>query len=435
MMRAWQNGKLPSLILFLNFVLIGHLQFFIVLSSASIRKGSTGLTETYTLSDLAVTFTVDSNNVALVEASRLWRAGIQTHMIVDESLDVNTLRILGAPNNESFTVVPAFPGHPGALRHVLAPLFAFEALGGGQGGFKWLLVGDADTIFAPRAVLELLTELGVAAGEPHVISDFLVECDSYNCPPDRCPACFAPKRMDPRCLPCGNGTTVTSSGAAAAAVCPCRIPPSCSGPRASPTGPIPDECPIVTEISAYGGAGIIYSAGMLRELTGDPSFYAAEALKTLLYERPFGDVALAELLRLGGYGFTRLPMATPLALDPHRESSTRRFSSYSIYNDRRTPKEQFRELVSLGQRSPRALQQMVSYHVHTWPGEDFGSVVLPGYRAIARLMARRQLEQHQPGYRTRAADGGDYHHLQPGSGAPHGGNGQRGESRDEHERG
>ncbi|GIL55876.1 hypothetical protein Vafri_11369 [Volvox africanus] len=288
MMRPWQNCKLTHILGFLNFVSIGNLQFAIVLFAASTSKCSTGSTATYTLSDLAVTFTVDSKNVALIEASRIWRAGIRTHIIVDESLDVNTLRILGAPNNESFTVVPAFPGHPGALRHVLAPLFAFEALGGGEGGFKWLLVGDADTVFAPHAVLEMLTELGVTASEPHVLSDFLVECDPYNCPPNRCPACFAPKRTDPRCLPCGNSTTEKNVGAAAAAVCPCRIPPSCSGPRAKPTEPIPDECPIETEISAYGGAGIVYSAGMLRELTADPRFYAAEALKALLYEQPFG---------------------------------------------------------------------------------------------------------------------------------------------------
>ncbi|EFJ43668.1 hypothetical protein VOLCADRAFT_96258 [Volvox carteri f. nagariensis] len=236
----------------------------------------------YDLSDLAVTFAVDAKNAPLVVASRAWRAGLRTHVMVDQGLDVNTLRVLaptdypparlplaGAPYGESFTALPNFPGHPATLRQALAPVFAFEEM---HGQFKWLLVGDADTVFVPRAVLNLLNSLGLPADEPHMLSDFLVECELLQCKPGHCP-CSAPKRVDPRCLPCAE--------AGAARLCPCRLPEPCSRPRSNTTAAFPEECPVQEEVSAYGGAGIIYSVGLMRELMADPQFYAAEALRTL----------------------------------------------------------------------------------------------------------------------------------------------------------
>ncbi|KXZ42085.1 hypothetical protein GPECTOR_208g397 [Gonium pectorale] len=63
---------------------------------------------------------------------------------------MHTLREWGAQHAETLTYVPDLFGHPYAVRHALAPMFALQAYGGfgedGQGSaFKWLLIGDDDT--------------------------------------------------------------------------------------------------------------------------------------------------------------------------------------------------------------------------------------------------------------------------------------------------
>lgn len=95
----------------------------------------------------------------------------------------------GNSHNETFTVVPDYIGHPPSIAHVLAPMFALKAASA-WGGFKWLLLGDADTIFSIPAVLRFLNEYGLNADDPHMLSDLLVDCDPCTTLP--CPLCRAP---------------------------------------------------------------------------------------------------------------------------------------------------------------------------------------------------------------------------------------------------
>lgn len=117
----------------------------------------------------------------------------------------------GALFGESYTVMPLF-GRVRTLRQVLAPMLAYDALRGSGKGLRWLLVGDADTIFAPLKVLSFLNELGLSADEPHMLSDFLVDCalskNNSNCQPGRfCGHCTSPIRGKDWCM---NGIGVES---------------------------------------------------------------------------------------------------------------------------------------------------------------------------------------------------------------------------------
>ena len=51
---------------------------------------------TYTQDDLLVAFPTHSKNSALINASRPWRRGVRTYILVDSALDVTRLRQLGA---------------------------------------------------------------------------------------------------------------------------------------------------------------------------------------------------------------------------------------------------------------------------------------------------------------------------------------------------
>lgn len=49
----------------------------------------------FKLSDLALTFSVDAGNAFMIDASRYWRHGFRTHIVLDQSLDVRTLQKQG----------------------------------------------------------------------------------------------------------------------------------------------------------------------------------------------------------------------------------------------------------------------------------------------------------------------------------------------------
>ncbi|KXZ44409.1 hypothetical protein GPECTOR_68g381 [Gonium pectorale] len=222
----------------------------------------------YTRDDLAVSFPTHVGNVALIEASRAWRRGLRTHVVIGGGIDVEALRITGGPQGESYTQLPRFPGHPVVIGHALAPLFALEAIR----DFKWLLLGDDDTICkcrVPPAVLQLINEAGLNADDPHLLHDFLFYCSN----PSKIDDCSGPIDVDRRCLPCPAG----------AKSCPCRLPPGCT----QPDNWAFHNCSQRARVVVYGGVGVIYSVGLLRKMAADPSFYFSLVFRDVVPSEPW----------------------------------------------------------------------------------------------------------------------------------------------------
>ncbi|KAG2425710.1 hypothetical protein HXX76_013552 [Chlamydomonas incerta] len=298
---------------------------------------------------------------------------------MDANLDIRTLNTLGAPYSETFSVSPDVPGHPHTIRHALTPLYSYDALGGANGTYSWMLLGDDDTVWNLPAVLRLLNERGLDAGEPHMLGDF-----QYHCVREHF-ECTAPVAVDPRCAPCPAGV----------AYCPCRLPPGCTR-RGWNYG----ECPYKLRASPYGGAGLIFSMGMLKLLARDPHFYFPLALDTVVPEATSGDVALAEGARLLGYGFTNLlpaAEAARVAVGSPKQNITRRFfAPHCGFNDARSPAEHLCVLQDQAARDPAAFRTAVSVHARQRimysSYHDLMLEVLPAYRGLVALLLRLEGE-------------------------------------------
>ncbi|KXZ56158.1 hypothetical protein GPECTOR_1g135 [Gonium pectorale] len=195
----------------------------------------------------------------------------------------------GAPFRETFSVVPDFPGYTRALRHVFALIMAHSRY---NGTYKWLLLGDDDTIWSLRGALQLLNDMGVSSEQPYMITDFMFK---------KIGDVHYPLASDERCDPCEPGVRY----------CPCRIKPACrvNGTRHHSKGDFAIEdrnCVIWFQ----GGSGIMYSAGMMAVLTQDPHLQFHVAFSGVA---EFGDWIMGETARAAGYGYT-----APAAGERHR---------------------------------------------------------------------------------------------------------------------
>ncbi|KAG2434798.1 hypothetical protein HXX76_007683 [Chlamydomonas incerta] len=307
--------------------------------------------------------------------------------VVEPNADLATLHMLGAPYDETYSVAPPLPGHPPTMSHALTPLLAFEALGGAKhSNFSWILVGDDDTVWSLPAVLRLLNERGLRAEDPHLISDY-----QYHCVQEQ-HGCSGPVAVDPRCAPCPPGV----------AYCPCRLPPGCTQ-----RGWNYSACPNKLRVAPYGGAGVIFSRGMLLLLTRDPHHYLPLAMDTVVPEAPAGDVVLADAPRLLGYGFTRLQPAAEAAGSPAPRPGRRFFASHCQFNDLRSPQTHFQDLKALAASDPAAFRTMVSVHVRQRYGDQYYNLMrdyLPPYRRLVELLLR--VEEREEAKRKAAAGPG-----------------------------
>ncbi|KXZ44404.1 hypothetical protein GPECTOR_68g375 [Gonium pectorale] len=103
----------------------------------------------YKREDLAVAFPTHAANVQLVEASRAWRRGLKTLVVVGDGVNVESLREAGVP----------------------------------------------------PAVLQLLNRAGLNADDPHLLHDFLMYFPNPSCQHQQ----EGPINVDRRCLPCPAG--------------------------------------------------------------------------------------------------------------------------------------------------------------------------------------------------------------------------------------
>ncbi|KAG2452950.1 hypothetical protein HYH02_002287 [Chlamydomonas schloesseri] len=135
-------------------------------------------------------------------------------------------------------------------------------------------------------------------------------------------------------------------------------------------------------------------AGMLKLLARDPHFYLPLALDTVVPEAASGDVALAEGVRLLGYGFTNLlpsEEAARVAAGSPKQNITRRFfAPHCLFNDGRSPDEHLRVLKDQAAKAPAAFRTMVSVHARQrilfTRYHDLVREVLPAYRGIVALL-------------------------------------------------
>ncbi|KAG2435453.1 hypothetical protein HYH02_011953 [Chlamydomonas schloesseri] len=230
--------------------------------------------------DFLVVVPTHHARIGTVYASRSWRKGVRTHIVVDDQVKLDALRTMGLRHNESFSAMPDLPGVPGSLRLVLAPLLAHRKY---AGKYKWMLLGDDDTLFSLTAVMAMLREMRVSHTDPLAISDFLVHCRfeadgkrNWKAPVTRdlrCPgAAAAAAAAD---LAAAAATTAGSSldglaGRATATTSttsqptrPCMLPPEHTGPPRFREAP---DCPPEGQTYFYGGAGIVLSHGLLERL-------------------------------------------------------------------------------------------------------------------------------------------------------------------------
>ncbi|KXZ42073.1 hypothetical protein GPECTOR_210g416 [Gonium pectorale] len=318
-------------------------------------------------SDLLVVLPTFHGRIGLVEASRSWRRGVRTHVVVDDKVDLAALRAAGAAHNETFSATADFPGMPHVLRHVLAPVLAHKAV---QGRYRWMLLGDDDTLWSVPAVLEMLHGGGgggvhsgggdsgsgsgdggaptrpplLPSAEPIAISDFLVDCRQGSGRGHK-RVLTQPLARDGRCLPCGpvidqaprskgsrhsrrgrgqgRGADAVGSSAASSAASSASAPKSvtstgacsCRLPRALAEGePLRStDCPPEGRTSFYGGAGAVLSVGLMERLAASEA--ALQEYYSVAFHRysRYSDIILSEAIRRAGVGFTAPPAAAATA--------------------------------------------------------------------------------------------------------------------------
>ncbi|KAG2452949.1 hypothetical protein HYH02_002286 [Chlamydomonas schloesseri] len=341
------------------------------------------------LADLLIVFPTFHKRIGVVEASRSWRQGVRTHVVVDDMVPLDALRAAGARHNETFSALPDLPGMPTSLRHVMAPLLAHTAHGG---RYKWMLLGDDDTLFSLPAVLGLLREMRLPHTEPLAVSDFLVHCRHEASAKPGTPGAkryTAPVTRDPRC-PAAPAASATGARDAPPTP-PCILSPQSTQPPRFRPHP---DCPPEGRTSFYGGAGVILSHGLMQRLARhnlhaqpvlaseaaasaagatDASFYAV-AMSTYSLA---GDTLMSEAWRRAGFSFTAPP---PLPYELPQHSSTqrqpcaggsgappapqcRRFGSLVGFNDEASPEVMVHRHRLAAEVSPEAFRRVVSAHL------------------------------------------------------------------------
>ncbi|KAG2501555.1 hypothetical protein HYH03_000062 [Edaphochlamys debaryana] len=305
----------------------------------------------------------------LAQATRSWRKGIRAFVAINNTVDVGRLNEENKAHGEVFGFFPDEGTGPlgpkyhgfmaGDSRAAMAPFLAHEAYGE---TYKWLLYGDDDTIFYMPAVKHLLAHLDPEL--PFAISDNLWYRSRHpNLFAPRCLPCHMAVDADPAPLPgqaaapepvpipsakevvegyalfltgarsfkelhkrdskarkrmgteafkdynvsqtryADMGYSVPGYRYAPRVACPfCTPEAACSPP---PTNTSRVGC---WPSGAHGGAGMIFSVGLLRRL----SVETMQGCIVRHFGAPGGDALLTACLWEQGYAFTD-PGATTLA--------------------------------------------------------------------------------------------------------------------------
>ncbi|KAG2454903.1 hypothetical protein HYH02_000733 [Chlamydomonas schloesseri] len=225
---------------------------------------------------------------------------------------------------------------PGDFRAAVAPFAAHRHYGD---SYKWMLYGDDDTVFFLPGVRKLLARFDPE--QPLALSDNLWH-DSRH-----------PRLEAVRCLPCGFDVSKlppaqlrTNNSYVPRAACP-----YCTREKACPPGR--PDCDIT---GAHGGAGMIFSVGLMRQAA--LSYDNALGCMYSIYGCSGGDGLVSQCLWRAGYGFTD-PGHSLQHDDPYKQIL------FDNMDGRWFLKNPIGQLVvgNCDEACQEALQHAVSYHV------------------------------------------------------------------------
>ncbi|KAK9838036.1 hypothetical protein WJX74_010127 [Apatococcus lobatus] len=234
-----------------------------------------------TRSDLLVTFgtTSTEDRLDFVKASRGWRKGTRAVIVVDKEVPA-AVASDAWKHHEAYLVHPDrdpakghFSQFSGDAHAAIAPLLAHQQLESGSGHpaeeYKWILLGDDDTLWFMGGVLKLLQTFD--HNLPYAVTDEMF-WHTWGDP--------AAERFHedgpPRCLPCHFNASAYKTDPAALFTppvgCPCTPDVICSADK---RGILNEACdyPGVMDnpragplYSVDGGAGVLLSVGLMRAL-------------------------------------------------------------------------------------------------------------------------------------------------------------------------
>jgi len=249
--------------------------------------------------------------LAIVKANRAWRKPLGIRAVVVTNLNVTDVSPQEArEHNEIWTYWPDMEQgyqqkawYKGDQRAAMAPFIAHREL---KGDYKWLLVGDDDTIFFPEGIARAV--LGLDHNMPYYVSDSQAEYDRvYKKPP----------RTSPRCVPCNyspdryynrHPKRGGPGGVPALRGCPCRPRDICAHWRKHQPHTVAKICGANGEpdwlepdwTAVHGDPGMLLSVGLMREVDWDEYRACINS-----FDFPMGgDGLLSRCLWIAGFGIT-----------------------------------------------------------------------------------------------------------------------------------
>ncbi|KAL3145160.1 hypothetical protein ABBQ38_001760 [Trebouxia sp. C0009 RCD-2024] len=223
-------------------------------------------------SDLLVAMTATTQRMLLPEATRAWREGVPTVIVMETGYDlVNTSKAFqeGTTSHlETFADYPDLTDRHfklGDMRACMAPFIANNTAG--IDSYKWMLFGDDDTVFYVDNILRMLETLDHTM--PYILSDhiwFPTDLENFDMS-----QYLHPNRIAPRCLPCnytdpaeGPPNNKTYVGFRAPRACPCTPKDVCASDNLGLFADGDCNPRRFHWFWPHGGAGMIFSQGLMR---------------------------------------------------------------------------------------------------------------------------------------------------------------------------
>ena len=267
--------------------------------------------------DLVIAFCSCTKNLRLARASRCMRKGIRTFIALENETLVEELNRDKTCEDTYYAFFPDSPlmvpsrrgRHEG--RWLMTPILAHEHY---KGKYKWMLLGDDDTVWLPTGVETLLSAYDFT--QPYFISDSVSQLEAIE--GRNTPSMMVGKAdSNTICLPCHTPQSVADKlwdGLPDVRGCPCTSDLGCSMRRALSEfdaramkfkpdflGSKSKLCTSPT--SAVGGHGIILSATLMDEFE-KKGFADKARIMASQQMRLWGDYALAQLIFDLGFSLT-----------------------------------------------------------------------------------------------------------------------------------
>ncbi|PNH06691.1 hypothetical protein TSOC_006910 [Tetrabaena socialis] len=268
-------------------LLLSLLAASLATSSSSDSRPGTAAQPELRDEDFVVAISSASSRLVLAQSTRAYRAGMRTLIMTSNASEVPSLNKVYGKYNEVYEHHPDetdpdpknwHAKFPGDFRAAVAPFAAHRQYGD---GYKWLLYGDDDTIFFLPGLRRLLS--GFDPELPLALTDNLWYGSGH------------PRLEAYRCLPCGFNDSALPAAQTNLSYTPRAACPYCT--RAAACPPAEPECTIT---GAHGGAGMVFSVGLMRRMPYD----AALSCMNGIFHCSGGDCLVSQCIWKAGLGFT-----------------------------------------------------------------------------------------------------------------------------------